>query len=464
MNQLQQGVRVRFAPSPTGHLHIGGLRTALFNYFFAKKNNGSYLLRIEDTDIARSTDDFKQSIIDSFDWIGIQPDEPVVIQSSRFQQHMAIVAMLIAQNKAYRCYCTESMLQARIGKSEDSFVRYDRYCYNKPAQDNLPFVVRFLMESDDFSLYSFNDLIRDQITFQPDHFDDFIIVRSDGVPVYNLVVVIDDAFMKVSHVIRGEEHIPNTPKQIALYKACGYPVPQFAHLPMILGPEGQKLSKRDGAKSVYEYKNEGYLSDALVNYLVRLGWSYGDQEIFSKAELESFFTLESVGKKGAIFDQAKLDWMNGQYLKKMNSEDLFIYIKKFLKADFAGLYTWSHETLLKAIDLFKGRVVTVCDLINACDNIFAGPSVQKLEAHKHVFANDAICKALQSVQQAIKDDALNQEFLKKIALDNKLELVTLMQALRIALIGELAGPGVFDLIMVIGRQEALHRIIRFMAL
>ncbi len=467
MNELQQKseVRVRFAPSPTGHLHIGGLRTALFNYFFAKKNNGSYLLRIEDTDIARSTDIFKQSIIDSFEWIGIFPDEPIVVQSNRFKEHMAVIDSLLKQKKAYRCYCTQEMLFQRLGKSEESFVRYDRYCYsqqkNKTDVVNLPFVIRFLMPVNDPELYSFNDIIRDKITFQPDHFDDFIIVRSDGIPVYNFVVVVDDAYMGITHVIRGEEHIPNTPKQIALYKACGYRIPQFAHLPMILGPEGHKLSKRDGAKSVYEYKNEGYLPQALINYLMRLGWSYGDQEIFTKAELENLFTLESVGKKGAIFDQAKLDWMNTHYLKKMSSEDIFSYIVQYIDSNFPSKYSLPHETVLRVIELFKGRIITIGDLIVLVNNLCKGFDIQLLNEYRSIFTQD-ICSALHSVSDALHHDLFDQDILKQIAHENNCKPMILMQSLRLIFVGQLMGPGVFDLIQIIGKKEAFGRIIHFL--
>lgn len=464
MNELQfkGNVKVRFAPSPTGHLHIGGLRTALFNYFFAKKNKGSYVLRIEDTDVARSTDVFKQSIIDSFEWIGIVPDEPIVVQSERFKEHMAVVDMLLKQKKAYRCYCTQEVLLQRLGKSEESFVRYDRYCYNKQNRVDildLPFVIRFLMPVDEPDLYSFNDIIRDKITFQPDHFDDFIIVRSDGVPVYNFVVVVDDAYMGITHVIRGEEHIPNTPKQIALYKACGYNIPHFAHLPMILGPEGHKLSKRDGAKSVYEYKNEGYLPDALINYLMRLGWSCGDQEIFTKSELENLFTLESVNKKGAIFDQAKLDWMNTQYLKKMSAEDIFSYIIQYIDSNFSLNYSCPHEKVLRVIELFKGRVTTIGDLIIVVNNVSKGFDIQLLNEHKSLFTQD-VCNALHSVSEALNHDLLNQDMLKKIAHEHNCQPMILMQSLRLILIGQLMGPGIFDLIGIMGKKEALDRVIK----
>jgi glutamyl-tRNA synthetase len=227
---------------------------------------------------------------------------------------------------------------------------------------------------------------------------------------------------------------------------------------MILGPAGQKLSKRDGAKSVCEYKNEGYLPDALVNYLARLGWSHGDQEIFTRPELENFFTLEAIGKKGAIFDQAKLDWMNGQFLKKMSAEEIFTYIKKNLDPNFGLSYQWSQEILFKTINLFKGRVATVLALMNACDNVSCGPTQQMLLLHKHLLSQD-MRKAVQLLLEALENSSLNQEVLKSIAKENNLELVALMQLLRLALIGELTGPGFFDLISIIDQVEASARIV-----
>src|ERR1700733_99493 len=295
-------VRVRFAPSPTGHLHIGGMRSAIFNWLFARHNNGSFLLRIEDTDRERSKQEYTDSILASFAWMRIDWDEPVVIQSERAKRHQEVAQKLYAQGKAYYCICTPEQVQDRLAAQSGfdiNFMKYDGLCRNASHTKG---ALRFKIP-DDITEVTFHDLIRDTITIGIDQLDDFILVRSDGTPMYNFVVVVDDADMKISHVIRGEEHIANTPKQILLYQACGFPLPYFAHLPMILGPDGNKLSKRDAATGVFEYKQLGYIPDPLFNYLVRLGWSHGDQEIFTREEVIQFFDLAHVGKKGAIFDQ-----------------------------------------------------------------------------------------------------------------------------------------------------------------
>ena len=276
MSNSSQLVRVRFAPSPTGHLHIGGLRAALFNWLFARHNGGKFLLRIEDTDLVRSTQEYTDSILSSFKWAGITPDEPIVIQSQRIAEHKKVIERLLEQGAMYRCFCSQDELETRLTKiqgSEGLVTKYDGKCRNADQNLQKPFVVRFKLPANQSEIV-FEDLIRGRVAFDINQFDDFIVARSDGSPMYNFVVVVDDAFMNITHVIRGEDHISNTPKQIMLYQACGYPLPQFAHLPMILGPSGERLSKRDGATSVLEYKQQGYLPDALLNYLARLGWSH----------------------------------------------------------------------------------------------------------------------------------------------------------------------------------------------
>ena len=283
---MKSPVRVRFAPSPTGHLHIGSLRTALFNWLFARHIQGTFLLRIEDTDIERSKAEYTQSIMGSLAWCGLTPDEPVVIQSDRIKEHQRVAQQLIKEGKAYRCICTpqevEQRIQAQSG-DDHSFAKYDGTCRDAGHDGSKPSVIRFKIGA--IHDVSFDDIIRGPIRVNTQELDDFIIIRSDGTPMYNFVVVVDDAFMRITHVIRGEDHIPNTIKQILLYQACNYQLPQFAHLPMILGPSGEKLSKRDGAVSALEYKHNGYLPDALINYLARLGWAHGDQEIFTRQEL-----------------------------------------------------------------------------------------------------------------------------------------------------------------------------------
>jgi glutamyl-tRNA synthetase len=341
MSIEKQQVRVRFAPSPTGHLHIGGLRTALFNWLFARHHGGAFLLRIEDTDVERSTKEYRDSILESFAWTELVHDEEIVTQSDRIEEHRKVADQLIANGKAYRCFCSPEEVASRYGHAahEDFFVKYDGHCRTRLAQaddNDRSHVVRFKLPTDRNEIV-FQDLIKGPITIGLDQLDDFIILRSGGYPMYNFVVVVDDAYMGITHIIRGEEHIINTPKQILLYEACEYSVPFFLFFSLILGPSGDKLSKRDGATSVVEYRREGYIPHALLNYLARLGWSHGDQEIFSLSELIEYFSLDRVGNKGAIFDFEKLAWINGMYIREMDEQSLIDAIIRDVDHNFIGL-------------------------------------------------------------------------------------------------------------------------------
>ncbi|MGB8367326.1 MAG: glutamate--tRNA ligase [Candidatus Babeliales bacterium] len=459
------GIRVRFAPSPTGHLHVGGLRTAIFNWLFARHYKGIFLLRMEDTDVERSTTAYCDSILASLAWTGLQPDEPMVSQSERIQEHNKVLMQLLKNGKAYRCFCSPEDLIARYGKKTDNFfVRYDGYCRDRTKQqDNQKsFVVRFALPENQ-STISFDDLIRGSITFSLSELDDFIIARSDGRPMYNFAVVVDDAFMKISHVIRGEDHIANTPKQILLYQACHYSIPQFAHLPLILGPSGDRLSKRDGALSVLEYKKEGYLAHALINYLVRLGWAYGDQEIFSEAELIQYFSLDNVGKKGAIFDAEKLLWVNSVYIKNMSSTQLIAHVINDVEPNFLlELAPWSDLQVDEAINLYKERVKTLYELVEELLLLHTGPQKFQLNELKKWINQDTVdqIKAIivtlekQTVFTSVTIISAMKELTKKI----DVKLIKLTQPIRIALIGKISGPGVFGLLGVVGKIEAIRRL------
>ncbi len=459
MKQAEKAVRVRFAPSPTGHLHIGGLRTALFNWLFARHHNGTFLLRIEDTDLERSKQEYTDAILAAFAWVDIHPDEPLVIQSARVKEHQAIAHKLLQEGKAYKCYCApDTMARAEA----ETFTKYNGHCRNAPPSSK-PYAVRFKLP--DLEDITFDDLIRGSVRFERDQLDDFIILRSDGMPVYNFVVVVDDAFMKISHVIRGEDHISNTPKQILLYQACGYQVPQFAHIPMILGPSGNRLSKRDGATSVLEYKQEGYLPEALVNYLVRLGWAHGDQEIFTRPELITYFTLEAVGKKGAIFDREKLNWVNSVYLKQYSNEAILAYIEKEMDSAFTKkLVPWTHAHIIQALGFYKERVATIKDLMNEIIFFHDGP--------KHYSKEDLMqwtsAETKGHLEQLLSLLATLTSFTADAcatAIKNKvkemgIKFVTVAQPIRIALLGKSAGPGIFELLEVLGKQESVNRIKR----
>ena len=458
-------VRVRFAPSPTGHLHIGGLRTALFNWLFARHHGGAFLLRIEDTDIKRSHQKFVDSICESLAWAQITSDEPVVFQSQETEKYHTAITKLLQEGTAYRCFCPAT--DEQVGRD---YLKYDGKCRSrKSASDDekKPHIIRFKFPMQQETI-SFDDLIRGPISFPSDQFDDFVLVRTDGTPVYNFVVVVDDAAMKITHVIRGEDHISNTPKQIVLYEALGLPMPQFAHVPLILGPSGQRLSKREAATSVIEYKQNGYLAEALCNYLVRLGWSHGDQELFSRQELIKLFTLKEIGKSGAIFDQDKLDWINGHYIRETNDEELLNLIEKNVSPDFLNAVSgWSTDTILKGISLYKERVKTLRELVDELiivHDYSRKPSKQEMQKWITADTESSIQATLKIIEAATDFSAQAlATALKSLGKDLGIKFVQLAQPLRLALIGSDSGPGVFELLAWLGKSESIKRITHFMS-
>jgi len=458
-----QKVRVRFAPSPTGNLHIGGLRTALFNWLFARHLQGTFLVRIEDTDLERSTPEFFDSILGALDWVSITSDEPLVIQSHALEHHKKLIKKLLDEGKAYRCYCPVST----DVESMDYF-RYSSLCRMKePVETDQPFVVRIKLPSDQQRI-EFQDLIYGPISFPLDQFDDFIIARSDGTPVYNFVVVADDAAMKITHVIRGEEHLQNSPKQIILYQALGFSIPYFAHLPLILGPSGSKLSKRDGATSVLDYKKNGYLARALCNYLVRLGWSHGDQELFTIDELIANFTLEAVNKKGSIFDHKKLDWMNGLYIRQASSQELIDSIQKDNDHNFCAHFVqWSHEQLVGFIALYKDRSTTLVELRDKLYALHDGCNELSISDREQWVNEDSLTYLKNFVDCVKTSEDYSLEFLKNsckaLCNDAGIKFVALAQPLRLALTATTASPGVFELMELLGKKESLQRVERFIA-
>src|SRR5208337_4213115 len=365
---MNRPVKVRFAPSPTGHLHIGGARTALFNWLFARRHKGTFVLRIEDTDTSRSTDEYIEAIIKGMEWLGLQWDEGPFRQTNRFDTYRNYVDKLLKTGKAYYCYCTPEELQQRREEAlaQGRTPKYDNRC--RHLKEPLPgraAAVRFMMPQEGRTIV--NDLIKGTIEFENNILEDMVILRSDGTPTYNFVVVVDDIDMQITHVIRGDDHVNNTPKQIHIYKAFGWEIPEFAHLPMILGADKTRLSKRHGATSVMAYQDMGYLPDALVNYLVRLGWAYGDQELFTREELVQYFSLESVGKSAAVFNPEKLLWLNGQYINGSAPEALAELVTPFLIRD--GLISPNQKLdmqwLSKAIVSLKERSRTLVELAHS---------------------------------------------------------------------------------------------------
>ncbi|MCF7900518.1 glutamate--tRNA ligase [Candidatus Babeliales bacterium] len=464
-------VRVRFAPSPTGTLHIGGLRTALFNYLFARHHGGTFLVRIEDTDKERSKKEYKDAQMASLEWAGIISDEPLVFQSQRMDVYEALLNTLIEQKKVYRCTCTDQEREdrARAAGHTDNFYAYDNFCRNTAvrADCGIPFVLRFAVPKTCTEI-KVDDLIRGTVVFQKEQFDDFIIVRSDGSPTYNFVVVVDDNFMNITHIIRGEEHLVNTPKQILLAQVCGFPLPQFAHIPLILSPNGGKLSKRDGSVDVLQYKKDGYLPDALVNYIARLGWAYGDQEIFTRQELIQFFTLKGVGKKSAVFDMKKLDWVNSLYIKKLSSSDCAKWLKKdvceFL---FENTLSWSDETREKIIAIYQERATIGLELCTMIMEFYKGPDQYEADAvekwlNKEVMNHLALLKVQWGVLEEFEHEVIKTT-IKEFCTQHDVKLGVLAQPIRIALTGGTESPGVFDLLAVLGKEESIKRIDRLLA-
>lgn len=472
---IQHPIRVRFAPSPTGNLHVGGLRTALFNWLFAKHNKGVFLLRIEDTDPERSKPEYTAAILEAFDWVSLASDEPIVVQSARIKEHMLVINKLLQEGKAYRCFCTPQELENRLGPGasrEGGYAKYDQKCRTlassaPESRNDASCAIRFKLPEDHDTI-TFDDLIHGPITFDIKQLDDFIIVRSDGTPMYNFVVVVDDAQMGITHVLRGEEHIANTPKQILLYQACGYTVPAFGHVPFILGPDGHKLSKREAATSVLDYKRNGFLPDALCNYLVRLGWSHGDQEIFTRQELIDYFSLDHVGKKGAIFDIKKLEWLNSVYLRQMSAEQIVDYITQNSDAYFRAKFPlWSETTRDQLINLYKERVKTVIELIRELESLYAQPQYSSHNAQElHLYRTPEYSTLLGQLTQTLADQddfstAAVAAAIKKLSLQHTIALSAYTKPLRLALTGKNSSPGVFELAALLGKQETISRLHMF---
>jgi glutamyl-tRNA synthetase len=467
----KDSMRVRFAPSPTGHLHIGGLRTVIFNWLLARSNNGKFLLRIEDTDLERSKPEFVDSIMNSLKWMGTLPDENMVIQSERVPEHRRIATQMVEQGKAFYCFCSQEQVierhKVKYG-ADDVFIKYDGQCRTKKVTEAdllQPHVIRFALPYD-VKIVAWKDLVRDEIVTSIDQLDDFIIIRSDGMSMYNFACVLDDHFMRITHIIRGEEHVANTPKQILLYQALGYQVPQFGHVSMILGSSGHKLSKRDGATSVLEYKHMGYLPDALFNYLVRLGWAHGDQEIFNREELIKLFGVDNVSKKPAIFDQTKLDWVNAVYIKQDTPHNLWKRMVEDVDHPIFKEITWDDTKIYAAIGLYRERVKTLKELADEL-KILHGPEIRYLDSDLAQWVTPQTAQHLQGIIEMLEQiEQFNPEALsaaiKELAKKFEVKLVHLAQPIRIALVGKSASPGVFELLTIVGKQESIKRLKRLL--
>lgn len=452
--------RFRFAPSPTGHLHIGGARTALYNWLLARQLKGTFVLRIEDTDRERSTDEYIRSILEGMEWLGLTHDEGPYRQTDRMDIYKSHIDKLLSQGRAYKCFCTPEELEERrkalLAKGEKP--KYDGRCRSAGQNQGRPYCIRFL--SKEAGTTTVHDLIKGDVIFQNNELDDLVIARQGGAPTYNVCVVVDDALMNISHVIRGDDHLNNTPRQIQLYEALGYPLPQFAHLPMILGADKTRLSKRHGATSVLAYKEMGYLSEALLNFLARIGWSHGDEEIFPREALIAKFSMGHVGKSGGVFNQEKLLWLNNHYLKNSDEKTLAAEVTPFLERNNVPVHL--NDNLLKAIALVKERART---LVQLADDLryFLVESVEiKPEARAKILTPEALGWLRELWTQLESLAPFEVLPLKKLVegfvQEKGIKLVKIAQPLRVALTGDIVSPGIFEVMELLGKQRVLKRV------
>lgn len=450
----------RFAPSPTGYLHIGGLRTALYSYLWARKNGGKFLLRIEDTDLARNSKEAADAIVEAFKWVGLSHDGEILYQSERFDLYKTYVQKLLDMGKAYKCYMSREELDAlreeQMAKKERT--RYDgryRDFVGTPPAGVEP-VIRIKAPID--GQISFVDGVKGEVVFNAkDMLDDFIIARSDGTPTYNFVVAIDDALMGVTEVIRGDDHLSNTPKQIVVYEALGFEIPHFYHVPMILNPEGKKLSKRDGATDVMDYKNQGYLPETLLNFLIRLGWSHGDQEIFSIEEMKALFDPSRINKSASAYNQEKLLWLNAHYIKNL-SYDRLIEELKYFDVDIS-----LHVKKEVLLDALRDRAKTLVEFALHVKQILNAPCEYDAKAVEKFLTQDAV-EILEKYVTTLKnhgmmDTASEFETLSKDFLEaNGLKLKDLAQSIRIAMVGNSVSPSIFEVLSIIGYEDVIKRV------
>jgi glutamyl-tRNA synthetase len=455
-------LRVRFAPSPTGYLHVGGARTALFNWLLAKNRGGTFILRIEDTDVERSTKESVDAILEGMKWLGLDWDEGPFYQSDYFPLYKEYVQKLVAAGKAYKCYCTAEELDARrnLAMAEGRKPKYDGSCRDRADQpDDQPHVIRFRAPLG--GVTSFDDLIKGTITFPNEELDDLIIQRTDGTPTYNFCVVIDDATMRITTVIRGDDHVNNTPRQVQLYEALGFPVPQFAHVPMILGADKARLSKRHGATSVISYRDMGYLPEALCNYLVRLGWSNGDDEIFSREEMIEKFDISNVGRSASVFNTEKLNWLNAHYIKNGDPERLAGLLLPHLST--REVSTLNGPDLVAVVKTLQERAQTLEEMAERAVFYYNAPvayddaALAKFDKEQLLTVFAAVIEKLSSssVADVTEIDAL----FKTVCSENSWKMGQVGQPVRIALSGGTQAPGIGEIVVTLGVEETIRRIL-----
>ncbi len=467
-------IRVRFAPSPTGFLHVGGARTAIFNWLFARNRNGKFLLRIEDTDPERSKSELSEQIIRSMNWLGMIADEPIVYQALNIERHKQVAMELLASGNAYYAFETPEELeeQRKIAQRNKVPFKYNRASLELPEEtirqflaEGKPYAIRFRIPE---GITEFEDIVHGKTSFRNSDIDDFVILRSDGSPVYMIAVVVDDHDMKISHIIRGDDHLSNTPKQILMYRAMGWEVPEFAHLPMILGEDKKKLSKRRNPVSTEEYRDKGYLPDALFNFLTLLGFApENNAEVVSREDLIKIFTFERVNKKSAVFDMKKLNWINGEYIKKTGSPTLISLLRnskigREMEIDLTG---FTDEYLTKVFDLMKERISTMNEILEYGNYFFKEPSgydEKGLSKHWSSEMKPHINDIANELRSTDTWTSVNLEHVLRVfAEDRGLKAAQFIHILRLSVTGKTVSPGIFEVLEILGKDTVLHRITNF---
>ncbi|MBI2527979.1 MAG: glutamate--tRNA ligase [Candidatus Rokubacteria bacterium] len=462
---MREPVRVRFAPSPTGHLHVGGARTALFNWAFARRHQGVFILRVEDTDRSRSTEEYIESILEALAWLGLDwgegPPTAGYRQTERLEIYKAHADRLLGEGRAYRCRCPADVLDAlrREAQARGETFRYPGTCREAAVPASEPSVLRLRVPAEGQTVVE--DAIHGPVTFDHAQLDDWILVRSDGTPTYNFCVVVDDVTMQITHVIRGNDHLSNTPKQIQCYAALGYPLPVFAHIPMILGPDRSRLSKRHGATSVQAFRDAGIMPEAMLNYLARLGWSHGDQEIFSREDIARHFELAQVGQAAAIFDRAKLEWLSMHWIKQAPPERLATQLAPFLER--TGLPVPRDRAWLgRVAETLTERSHTLVEMAEKAAFYLRPPAAYDPQATARFWTAEAreryalLIKRLEA--QADLDPATVEALYRELAAQLGLKLVDLAQLTRIAVTGTMVSPPIFQVVSLLGKAETLARL------
>ena len=473
-------VRVRFAPSPTGALHIGGARTALFNWLFARNQKGKFILRIEDTDRERSTLEANKAIFDGLEWLGLDWDEGPNVggtygpyhQTERVEIHQQRAQQLLKAGKAYYCFCTPEELSKKRKDAEarKEAPRYDGACrklseaeIKSKLASGIPKIIRFLLPPLGDTLVE--DLIRGKVAFKNALLDDFVILKSDGFPTYNFACVVDDHLMEITHVIRGDDHLSNTPRQILLYQAFGWELPKFAHMPMILGKDRARMSKRHGATSVIAYREIGYLPEAMLNYIAKLGWGHGDQEIFSREELIEKFSLDGVGKDPAIFDTEKLNWLNGQYLRKILPERLVDLCEPLL---IEAYDTHDFAYISRVVAAFHDRLVLIPDIVPLSTYFFKDDFEYDPKGVEKYFKPEntravltALKERLAKVEPFIRENI--EPIFKNLAAEMNVKLGVVIHPCRLALTGRLESPPMYAVVEILGKHKTAERLSKALA-